>query len=550
MASDYAALIETARTNLICGNPSDIRVWIIYIIWAKPYPHLNLKTLSPAMSNLINDKGLTAWVKAAFAQHEELFRRSLLFASLFAIPLSLATRGMAILDPDIWWHLSSAKWMVEHQSVPNSELFSDYGQSKPWIAASWLYECLVYATYTKFGLAGLPIFTFSMTVTITLILFSALRSIRLSPTEAIGLTASALFAMAPNVQTPRPWLFSILLFTVLLWILVHATRFKTDKPLYALPPMFALWANVHVQFLYGLFFLAIFIAGPALSDRTPNKPLLSGIAKSMNFKHLAILALCVVATILTPYHIHLHSMIFDLIAKSGSFSSISEMQAMNFRTLDNWAVLGLTIGAFSLVTGMKRHKATMLIMLISGTLLSFKSLRDIWLITLLSTFTIAINIKKDNHPRPFTIPKSQMLGTAFIVGLFIITLLANQKLNNTYLKELLGNTLPLQATEAIKKRNYPGPLYNQFAWGGFLTWYLPEYKVNIYGGANILGNNRFEESSKTWEGMRQWADNPEFQKSRLIIGKQDIALTSLLKLDPKYVLVYQDKVSAVFIRKQ
>lgn len=502
------------------------------------------------MSNLINDKGPTTWLKSAFAQHEETFRRSLLFTSLFAIPLSLATKGMAILDPDIWWHLSSAKWMVEHQAVPQSELFSDYGQSKPWLAASWLYECLVYATYKAFGLAGLPIFTFAMTGSIAFLMLAALRSLRLSPIEAIGLTGIALFGMAPNLQTPRPWLYSILFFTAMLWILSHVLRFKIDKPLYGLPIIFAVWANVHVQFLYGLFFFALYIAGSAISDRDPSKPVLSGLVHGINIKHLAILALCAAATTLTPYHFHLHSMVLDLIKSSGSFNSISEMQAMNFRTLDNWIVLGLVIGAFGLAGRLRRHRTTILLMLVAGTFLSFKSLRDIWVATLLSTFTIAIYLNEHRNTPPFRISHTQIYLATFFIGLLMMTPLMKHKLSNQHLQTKLSDEYPLHAVELVRKRGYPGPLFNHFNWGGFLTWHLPEHKVNLYGGANILGEKRLEQSNKTWEGKREWADNPEFQNAKLIIAGQDMALSSLLKLEPLYELVYQDQIATVFIRKE
>jgi len=43
------------------------------------------------------------------------------------------------------------------------------------------------------------------------------------------------------------------LFTITLTLILEATRSRRVRLLYCLPPLFVLWANLHVHFLYGLF---------------------------------------------------------------------------------------------------------------------------------------------------------------------------------------------------------------------------------------------------------------------------------------------------------
>ena len=69
-----------------------------------------------------------------------------------------------------------------------------------------------------------------------------------------------------NMISPRSWLFSILFFTVELSILFHVRRTNKIAPLLALPPLFVLWANLHMQFIYGLAVLGLFLVEVLLSQ--------------------------------------------------------------------------------------------------------------------------------------------------------------------------------------------------------------------------------------------------------------------------------------------
>jgi hypothetical protein len=41
-----------------------------------------------------------------------------------------------------------------------------------------------------------------------------------------------------------------------------------------------------------------------------------------------------------------------------------------------------------------------------------------------------------------------------------------------------------------------------------------------------------------WLGAREWTSDPELASSGLIIASQEKGLTSLLRLDPRFELVY------------
>src|SRR5499426_928111 len=202
-------------------------------------------------------------VPASLTNSEETLRRLVIVLLVYCIPTFLAI--VPVVDPDIWWHLRTGQWIANHAQVPATDSFSAYGSGKPWVAYSWLFEILIYALFTKLGVIGILVFTVSTSLPVTLVLHGALRQARLPFIAEVFFVAVALGAMSKLIS-PRSWLFSILFFTVELFILFHVRRTDKFAPLLALPPLFVLWANLHIQFIYGLAVLGLFLMEVLLSQ--------------------------------------------------------------------------------------------------------------------------------------------------------------------------------------------------------------------------------------------------------------------------------------------
>ena len=130
---------------------------------------------------------------------------------------------LPIDDPDIWWHLRTGQWIIEHGQVPFQDPFSAYGAGKPWIAYSWLYEILVYGLFRAFGLVGIVWFTVIMSLLIALALHFLVRRAKLPFLMELVVVALALSSMKPIIS-PRSWLFSILFFAVELNVAFRVKR--------------------------------------------------------------------------------------------------------------------------------------------------------------------------------------------------------------------------------------------------------------------------------------------------------------------------------------
>ena len=166
---------------------------------------------------------------------------------------------------------------------------------------------------------GILVFTVSMSLLIALVLHRALRRAGLPFIAEVFSVAVALGAMS-SLISPRPWLFSILFFTVELFILFHVRRTDKIAPLLALPPLFVLWANLHIQFIYGLAVLGLFLVEVLLSQ-LPSFSLYPRHRPNISLGRVSFLLLaCLVATLITPYHFRLYIPIFEVHRADGSFS--------------------------------------------------------------------------------------------------------------------------------------------------------------------------------------------------------------------------------------
>jgi hypothetical protein len=74
--------------------------------------------------------------------------------------------------------------------------------------------------------------------------------------------------------------------------------------------------------------------------------------------------------------------------------------------------------------------------------------------------------------------------------------------------------------------------------------------VSIDGRAAFYGDQRIDRSIATWNAQPDWASDEQLRSARLVIGPVTAPLTQVLRLDPRFQLVYEDKVAAVFIARR
>ena len=145
-----------------------------------------------------------------------------LFSAIAAAPLAqvagkvgvcsflamLFVRHFYVSDPDIWWHLATGRWILQHHALPMTDPFSSYGLGKPWIVYSWMFDVIVQLLYRPFGYAAIAYFEVLIRVVLAVALFHLVQSLLPHFWRAAVITAVSLYAMS-WVIGPRPGMLTI-----------------------------------------------------------------------------------------------------------------------------------------------------------------------------------------------------------------------------------------------------------------------------------------------------------------------------------------------------
>jgi hypothetical protein len=462
-------------------------------------------------------------------------------ALLFAAPALICVRAACANDPDIWWHLRTGEWMLQHHALPRMDPFSAVNAGKPWAAYSWLFELMVVKLFQRLGLVGLVGYSAGMVLAITVAVQHLVRRLQADFSIGVLLTFAACFSVS-HLYTPRPWLFTILFFVLEVDILMHVRRTGRARELLWLPLIFALWSNVHIQFVDGLVVLAL-AAGEAVVARWG-----VGARTWLDASWaVAAFAASALATLANPYGWHIYGVAHDLAAQAGVLNKITELQAIPFRSVQDFLVLFLALGAAAALAWNRRFPLFETGLLVFAAVVSFRSQRDVWVMAVAAAAILASAIRGSRRatiqlPRFATKLAVVAAGVAVLVGFRVM------HVNNQRLEGEVAKSLPVRAVEAIRAKGYAGPLYNDFNWGGYLIWAL-RMPVSIDGRAAFYGDEAIDRSMATWNAEPDWASDAQLKRAGVVIGPVKAPLTQVLRTDARFQLVFEDDMAAVFVAR-
>jgi hypothetical protein len=459
----------------------------------------------------------------------------------------------AVLNANVWLHLRSGLWMLQSHSVPQRGLFSQSG-SLPWVDSSWASDVVLASAYKLFGLRALPLMLMLVKVGLAVLTFLLARVGKASFWSALCFSAVAQYVI-PLSQS-LPYDLSIVFFGAVLLLLKQSGRAGTVRSLYWLPALFAVWANVHALFLAGLALLALYFVSMWLEGlfAKPAQGWLESQTRRPALKPgLAVLGSCLLVTCLNPYGYHLFSAAYRSLYSEAAFQYFAEMRAISFRHAQDYSLMLLVMAAFLALGRRRSVRIFELLVLIAGTLVAFRIQRDSWMAVL-----PAIAVLSDGFG--FTSRKIEAdikvrWERPFVAGLVcaILAIAAFRLPHSEELMSVVNQSFPARACDFIRDNHLPQPLFNEYSWGSFLTWYLPEYPVAIDSRIELYGDEITESYFKVIAGgVRLDSNSSLAQAQTLLLQKQSgmvTALTTLPPLTSQYRLAYSDDVATVFVRR-
>jgi len=453
----------------------------------------------------------------------------------------------AVLAPGVWIHLRTGLWILHNRSFPHTGLFSQ-SSNLPWNDSSWGFQVILGAAYHIFGLRALPILLVVFKVALAVATFLLARAGRARFWGAILLSALAQFLIS-GLQ-PMPSAPSILFLALELVLLVRSRQSGSVRELFWLPLLFLLWANLDIEFVFGLLVLALFVlaVGFEQASRSLGATWVSDRIQPLDLPKAGGAALLsLLATFANPYTVHPLAGAFRTLYSHAAFEHFSEMKAMTFRQPQDFLLMLLVMTAF-LSLGRRRSLDLFgLLTLLAGTLIAFRAQREGWLAVLpaIGWISHGLNLKQEQQSDR----KWVALPAVALAGIIAVALVPD---SNTLMNKV-RQRFPVKACDYIQANHLPAPLYNAYIWGSFLTWYLPEYPVAVDSRVELYGDDFLSKYFEVAGGKERLETDPVFSRSSTLLLEKESAmakaLTNLPVLSAQYRLVYSDDLASVFVRR-
>jgi hypothetical protein len=466
---------------------------------------------------------------------------------------------------DFWWHLKTGEVILDTGSIPRTDEFSYTAAGTPSVPYCWLAQ-VVYALAVRAG--GLPLLVLLNTAVLvaTLLPVYHLCLERARPYLRPGVVAAFLPAGALAVfGAIRPQVFSFALFAYFYWVLAGYQGRRRDL-LWTLPPLAALWVNLHGAFVMGLGLVALYLGCEAVR-RLARGPAADTLTPRELVRLAVVLALAAAATLLNPETYQIYEFVRSIQASAVVRRAVIEWQAPR---LDDPQGRMAFFGPFFLVllallAGRPRLTLTELVLFLGATAFGLTAIRNgIWF-SLLAAPLAAAGLRQGvrrtfGPPRAAARPRPK--GEGVVVGLFFAVLLGITVLASPWLLPGFGlarfgrkpwvRETPVGAVDYIEQHNLEGRIFHPQSYGDYLVWRLWPRQRSFIDGRTHLFDGAFVQSYLETLRTPDWQERLAAHDVRyLLLSKTDPidqALIENARAAAGWRVLYEDDVSVLFGR--
>lgn len=458
--------------------------------------------------------------------------------TLLVVTLVFVLSRKGISDPDIWWHLHNADYLVQHHSLPRADMYSFTVPGHPWINHEWLAELPYYFGWRALGLGGIQAVMFSILSLIFLgVLYLCYRETG-HYKASIMATCFAVFLGSISFG-PRTILFGYA-DLVLLLIVLQRFRQKGHAPLWMIPPLFCLWANTHGSWLIGMMIFSAVIGAGLFKGEwgfvgaeawTPSQ------RKYLLMSWGASLA----ALFVNPFGARLVFYPLDLAFRQKlNIEHVAEWVSVNFHDTRGKIVLVLLM--VLLVSALLRARRWTVAELALVLFALYSGLTYIRFLFLLGIVIAPVLAKTFDF-----VPRYRREMDTPVVNFFVIVLLIGAVVDywprDGRLQVLIGEQYPAEAVSYLQAHPPSGRVLNFYLWGGYLNWRDPSVKIFIDSRVDIFEHSGVLKDYLDLLGLNDAALLLDKYKIRYVLFPRGEPLTYVLQHDSKWKVLYSDKLS-------
>ncbi len=404
-------------------------------------------------------------------------------------------------DPDLGWHLRNGADILRF-GVPRGDLYSYTMFGYPWVSHEWLTDVGLYLSSHYLGFwflsalfAGLVVAAYLLSAAVSkarwevVVLITFVAALVALPIVGIRAQVITLVGLAATLYLLFAWYY-------------QSTKTPPQPPLakgrrggvafhriYWLVPLMLIWVNLHGGFVAGLLLAGVFLAlatGKTIWQYYSKKKLIGPVLTVRQLIELAIvIALMVGVTFINPYTWRVYDEIIRTVFNPAVYAGISEWNPVQWANPQSQNLIIYTVWLLLLLPWTwRRLDVVKLGLAVIFFVISLTSWRNLPFFPL-----IALPLLGDMIDQLF--PKGiyyYLRNRWLVVGLVPIIIYIGylryyEILPYTYDPSAWGRIAgyPYQAAQYIKEKQPAGKLFNEYNWGGYLIWQLPEKQVFIDG---------------------------------------------------------------------
>jgi len=437
-------------------------------------------------------------------------------ALLVLVPIGLQ-QPLLNSDGDLARHLTHGRYMLEHHAIIRADPFSYTRPGQPFVAFEYGSQ-LVYAVAERIaGLPGIAVLA-GILVAATYGLVAALLLRRGVDPLLAYLTTILAALIGAGHWLARPHLFSYVATVVLLDLLEREPR-----PVFLrFGVLFALWANLHGGFVFGLTLIGMYLIGSV-------GELASGAdraywAERVRFYGKAIVV-SMLATVLTPYGLSLHRYILRIFGLHYIMDNTQEFTSPDFHDPGPKFFLGaLLITMVALAVSQRRPTLPRLLVLCSGTAFALLAWRNVPLYGLTALPILALHTAdgwrglpdvrgvRERFARTANAAKTLIWIAPAVTAMLALGLNRGRLGASQVIRQTFDDSVfPVAAVAHAKASGVDGHIFSEFVWNGYLEYAWPEQRIFIDGGTDFFGEDLFREYAKVrllgpgWRDvLRRW----------------------------------------------
>jgi hypothetical protein len=461
-------------------------------------------------------------------------------------------------DGDLARHLRHGLYMLQHRTLIWNDPFSFTRPGEPFVPFEYGSQVIYALVFEVGGLAGVSVFAGILIGSTYALLARFLLRRGIDPLLTILTTGSA--AMLGFIHwIARPHLFSWVAIALLL-ALVEPESERRPR-IWVYPLFFALWANVHGGWLYGIALLGIYLVGHTIEYWRfgPNERERDAV------RHFALaLLLACLATLATPMGVGLWKHLYAHLGDSYVIDHTREFLSPDFHPLATKVLLLIILGALaSLIVSTRRMRITRLLIVMGGLWWALTAARNIPLFGITGLAVIALHLDREWRALPsswlarrrawFAAGALQAGTTGWVVlCCAVLSLLAaghGQLLGRQLLAdEFDASVFPVSAVRAAQAAHLDGRIFAELTWGGYILFAWPQQRVFIDGGTDFYGSAVMRDHDRVLHLEAGWRDILQQWRVNSVLTDSHSRLARELARTPGWIVWYCDSVAVIMRR--